>query len=118
VVPLDIYRPRLDGLDDGFLIEKTSSTGAAHSLKGAPTFDQSAIDAVLANTAKRLKEWTAIDSKGHAGAQSPRDPDSPKSMPRLLGRGQGNILRQWGMTQGSTGPGYLLSHLRWLIGTM
>ncbi|HWU36234.1 MAG TPA: hypothetical protein VN203_01235, partial [Candidatus Acidoferrum sp.] len=123
VSPLDIY-PAADstGINDGYLIEKTSMTGVQlSSLKGVPTFDSSAVAAVLQQYGGGgLREWTGIDSdRATLENKSPSVIHDSTKIDCLVfwGEIQGSMLQQWGMSPKEVpDPDVFYPVCAWLIG--
>ncbi len=123
VSPLDIYpAPDSTGINDGYLIEKSSLTGLQlSSLKGVPTFDDNAISLALQQYARGgLKEWTGIETERARleNQDSSVIHDSTKIDCLIFwGEVQGSMLRQWGMSDKEVpDPDSFYPVTAWMIG--
>jgi hypothetical protein len=123
VSPLDIYpAPDSNGIDDGYLIEKTSITGSRLSaMIGVPGFSETAIRAVLQQYGKGgLREWTGIETERaqveNKDASAAWDSDKMDCLV-FNGEIQGSMLRDWGMSAGEVPDADIYyPAVAWLIG--
>jgi hypothetical protein len=123
VNPLDIYpAPDATGINDGYLIEKTSLNGVQlQELRGVPTYDTEAIDKVLELYGQNgLREWTAIDTQRaeveHRDQMVIHDTTKIDCLV-FWGEIQGKVLLQWGMSLKEVPEPFSFYHVCvWLIG--
>jgi len=105
VSPFDIYpSPGAKHVQDGYLIHRLKYRRSdLESLKGVPGFSSQTIDAVLLDYGRGgLKDWLWTDQQRAEGEATPQEYIDPEPIFHVLlfwGQAQGDMLREWGMTE-------------------